>query len=269
MSVTIHPMSIVDPKARLGDGVSIGPFCTVGPDVVLGEGVELISHVVVAGRTTIGPRTRIYPFASIGHPPQDVKYRGEPSTLTIGADCQIREGVTMNPGTEGGGMVTSIGDRCFFLANSHVGHDCRLGNNIIFSNNVMCAGHVTIGNFVIVGGGAGLQQFIRIGDHAFIGGGAGVLSDVIPFGTIRDNPAHLAGLNLIGLKRRGFTREQIHELRRAYRLLFADEGTLAERVEDVASEFAAHPLIHEILDFIREGGDKALCVPRDVTAADR
>lgn len=269
MSVTIHPMSIVDPKAQLGDGVSIGPFCLVGPDVVLGEGVELISHVVVAGRTTIGPRTRIYPFASIGHPPQDVKYRGEPSTLTIGADCQIREGVTMNPGTEGGGMVTSVGDRCFFLANSHVGHDCRLGNNIIFSNNVMCAGHVTIGNFVIVGGGAGLQQFIRIGDHAFIGGGAGVLSDVIPFGTIRDNPAHLAGLNLIGLKRRGFTREQIHELRRAYRLLFADEGTLAERVEDVASEFAAHPLIHEILDFIREGGDKALCVPRDVTAADR
>lgn len=269
MSVTIHPMSIVDPKAQLGDGVGIGPFCMVGPDVVLGEGVELVSHVVVAGRTTIGPRTRIYPFASIGHPPQDVKYRGEPSTLTIGADCQIREGVTMNPGTEGGGMVTSVGDRCFFLANSHVGHDCRLGNNIIFSNNVMCAGHVTIGNFVVVGGGAGLQQFIRVGDHAFIGGGAGVLSDVIPFGTIRDNPAHLAGLNLIGLKRRGFTREQIHELRRAYRLLFADEGTLAERVEDVASEFAAHPLIHEILDFIREGGDKALCVPRDVTAADR
>lgn len=269
MSVSIHPMSLVDPKAQLGAGVTIGPFCQVGPDVVLGEGVELVSHAVVAGRTTIGPRTRIFPFASIGHPPQDVKYRGEPSTLTIGEDCQIREGVTMNPGTEGGGMITSVGDRCFFLANSHVGHDSRLGNNIIFSNNVMCAGHVTIGNFVIVGGGAGLQQFIRIGDHAFIGGGAGVLSDVIPFGTIRDNPAHLVGLNLIGLKRRGFTREQIHELRRAYRLLFAAEGTLTERVEDVAAEFSDDPLVHEILNFIREGGDKALCTPRDATVADR
>jgi len=269
MSASIHPMAIVDPKAKLGAGVKVGPFCTVGPDVVLGDGVELISHVVVAGRTTIGPRTKIYPFASIGHPPQDVKYRGEPSTLSIGAECQIREGVTMNPGTEGGGMVTSVGDRCFFLANSHVGHDSRLGNNVIFSNNVMCAGHVTIGNFVIVGGGAGLQQYIRIGDHAFIGGGAGVLSDVIPFGTVRDNPAHLVGLNLIGLKRRDFTREQIHELRRAYRLLFADEGTLSERVEDVASEFAEHPLIHEILDFIREGGDKALCTPRDAAPAER
>ena len=269
MSPTIHPMSVVDPKAVLGAGVRIGPFCTVGPDVELAEGVELVSHVAVAGRTTIGPRTRIYPFASIGHPPQDVKYRGEPSTLTIGADCQIREGVTMNPGTEGGGMITSVGDRCFFLANSHVGHDSRLGNNVIFSNNVMCAGHVTVGNFVIVGGGAGLQQFIRIGDHAFIGGGTGVLSDVIPFGTIRDNPAHLVGLNLIGLKRRGFTREQIHELRRAYRLLFADEGTLTERVEDVAAEFASHPLVHEILDFIREGCDKALCMPHDVSAVER
>ncbi len=269
MSTSIHPMSIVDPRAQLGDGVIIGPFCTVGPDAVLGEGVELVSHVVLAGRTTIGPRTRIYPFASIGHPPQDVKYRGEPSTLTIGADCQIREGVTMNPGTEGGGMETVVGDRCFFLANSHVGHDCRLGNNIIFSNNVMCAGHVTIGNFAILSGGCGIQQFVRVGDHAFIGGGAGVMSDVIPFGTVRDNPAHLAGLNLIGLKRRGFTREQINELRRAYRLLFADEGTLSERVADVASQFADHPLVHEILDFIREGGDKALCVPRDVTVPER
>lgn len=269
MSVSIHPMSIVDPKAQLADGVIIGPFCTVGADVVLGEGVELVSHVVVAGRTNIGARTSIYPFASIGHPPQDVKYRGEPSTLTIGVDCKIREGVTMNPGTEGGGMATVVGDRCFFLAGSHVGHDSRLGNNIIFSNNVMCAGHVSIGNFAILGGGCGIQQFVRIGDHAFVGGGAGVLTDVIPFGAVRDNPAHLAGLNLIGLKRRGFTREQIHELRRAYRSLFADEGTLAERVEDVATEFANHPLIHEILDFIRAGGDRGIVTPRDVSLVDR
>lgn len=269
MSTSIHPMAIVDPSAKLGTDVKIGPFCTVGPDVALGDGVELISHVVVAGRTTIGPRTKIYPFASIGHPPQDLKYKGELSTLTIGADCVIREGVTMNPGTEGGGMKTVIGDRCLFLANSHVGHDSIIGNNVIFSNNVMCAGHVTVGDFVIVSGGTGLQQFVRIGDHAFIGGGAGVLLDVIPFGMVRDNPAHLAGLNLVGLKRRGFSREQIHELRRAYRLLFADEGTLSERVEDVAAEFAEHPLIHEILDFIRAGGDRGICVPRDVNAPER
>ncbi|AOO82451.1 acyl-ACP--UDP-N-acetylglucosamine O-acyltransferase [Bosea vaviloviae] len=269
MSVTIHPMSVVDPKARLGAGVRIGPFCTVGPDVTLADNVELISHVAVSGITSIGERTKLYPFASIGHPPQDVKYRGEPSTLVIGAECLIREGVTINPGTEGGGMETTVGDRCFFLANSHVGHDSHIGDNVIFSNNVMCAGHVTVGNFVIVGGGTGLQQFIRVGDHAFIGGGAGVMNDVIPFGLVRDNPAHLAGLNLVGLKRRGFSREQIHELRRAYRLLFADEGTLSERVEDVAGEFAAHPLIHEILDFIRNGNERAICVPRDVNAPDR
>ncbi|MGL4444442.1 MAG: acyl-ACP--UDP-N-acetylglucosamine O-acyltransferase, partial [Alsobacter sp.] len=254
MNATIHPMSVVDPAARIGAGATIGPFCTVGPEVELAEGVELVSHVAVAGRTTVGARTKIYPFASIGHPPQDVKYKGEPSTLTIGVDCLIREGVTMNPGTAGGGMKTTVGDRCFFLANSHVAHDTSIGDNVIFSNNVMCAGHVKVGNFVIVGGGTGLHQFIRVGDHAFIGGGAGVMHDVIPFGMVRDNPAHLAGLNLVGLRRRGFTREQIHELRRAYRLLFADEGTLSERVEDVASEFASHPLIHEILDFIRVGG---------------
>lgn len=269
MSATIHPMSVVDPGARLGAGVVIGPFCTVGPQVELGDGVELVSHVAVAGRTSVGPRTRIYPFASIGHPPQDVKYRGEPSTLTIGSECIIREGVTMNPGTEHGGMKTVVGDRCFFLANSHVGHDSVIGSSVIFSNNVMCAGHVTIGDFVIVSGGAGLHQFVRIGDHAFIGGGAGVMNDVIPFGMVRDNPAHLAGLNLVGLKRRGFSREQIHELRRAYRLLFAAEGTLSERVEDVATEFAAHPLIHEILDFIRNGGERAICVPVDLGAPER
>lgn len=269
MSTSIHPMAIVDPAAKLGAGVKVGPFCTVGPDVVLGDGVELISHVVVSGRTTIGPRTKIYPFASIGHPPQDLKYKGELSTLAIGADCVIREGVTMNPGTEGGGMKTVVGDRGLFLANSHVGHDSVIGNNVIFSNNVMCAGHVTVGDFVIVSGGTGLQQFVRIGDHAFIGGGSGVLLDVIPFGMVRDNPAHLAGLNLVGLKRRGFSREQIHELRRAYRLLFADEGTLSERVEDVAAEFAEHPLIHEILDFIRAGGDRGISVPRDVNAPER
>lgn len=261
--VAIHPSSVVEPGATLGEGVRIGPFCMVGADVTLGDGCELVSHAVVAGRTTIGPRARIFPFASIGHQPQDLKFKGEPSTLTIGADCMIREGVTMNPGTEGGGMVTTVGDRCTFLASSHVAHDCRIGNSVIFSNNVMLAGHCTVGDFAIVGGGAAVHQFCRIGAHAFIGGLSGVENDVIPYGIAIGNRAHLAGLNIVGLKRRGFSREVIHDIRRAYRLLFADEGTLQERVADVAVEFSTHPIVHEILDFIREGGNRSICTPRD------
>jgi UDP-N-acetylglucosamine acyltransferase len=263
----IHPSAIVEPGARLGSGVKVGPFCIVGAESEIGEGCVLLSHVVVTGRTTIGPRTKVYPFASIGHAPQDVKYAGEPSILSIGADCTIREGVTMNPGTAGGAMRTMIGDGCLFLANSHVAHDCVIGRNVIFSNNTMLAGHCSIEDFVIIGGGAGVHQFVRIGQHAFIGGMSAIENDVIPYGMAVGNRAHLAGLNIIGLRRRGFTREQIHDLRRAYRLLFADEGTLAERVEDVAEEFASHPTVHEILDFIREGKDRALCTPRDPVGA--
>ena len=259
----IHASAILEDGARLGADVRIGPFCVVGRDVTLGDGCELVSHVVIAGRTSIGGGARIFPFASIGHQPQDLKYAGEPSTLTIGANCLIREGVTMNPGTSGGGMETVIGDRCAFLANSHVGHDCRVGNDVILSNNVMLAGHVTIGDFVIIGGGAAVIQFTRVGTHAFIGGLSGLENDLIPYGMALGNRAYLGGLNLVGLRRRGFSRESIHDLRRAYRLLFADEGALMERVEDVAQEFAEHPQVHEILDFIRTGGERALCTPRN------
>lgn len=260
---TIHPTAIVEDGARIGEGVSIGPYCVVGPEVTLGDGCELVSHVAVAGRTTIGPRTRIFPFASIGHQPQDLKYRGEASTLTIGAECTIREGVTMNPGTEGGGLETVIGDRCAFLANSHVGHDTRVGNGVILSNNVMLAGHVTIGDYVIMGGGAAVIQFARVGSHAFVGGMSGLENDLIPYGMAMGNRAYLSGLNIIGLQRRGFSREDIHNLRRAYRLLFADEGTLMERVEDVAAEFGQQPIVNEILAFIRAGGKRSICTPRD------
>jgi UDP-N-acetylglucosamine acyltransferase len=259
----IHPTAIVEPGAKLGDGVRIGPFCQVGPEVDLGEGTTLVSHAVVTGRTTIGPRAKIFPFASIGHQPQDLKYRGEDSTLTVGADCIIREGVTLNPGTEGGGMKTVIGDRCAFLASSHVGHDCQVGSNVILSNNVMLAGHVTIGDYVILGGGAAVIQFARIGAHAFVGGLSGLENDLIPYGLAMGNRAHLSGLNIVGLQRRGFSRDDIHALRRAYRLLFADEGTLMERVEDVAAEFNTHPVVHEILDFIRAGGKRSICTPHD------
>jgi UDP-N-acetylglucosamine acyltransferase len=259
----IHPTAIVEDGAKLGDGVRIGPYCLVGAEAEIGEGCELKSHVVVAGRTTIGARAKIYPFASVGHAPQDLKYAGEASTLTIGADCIIREGVTINPGTAGGGLKTIIGDRCAFLANSHVGHDSKVGNNVVLSNNVMLAGHVTVGDFAIFGGGSAVIQFARVGAHAFVGGMSGLENDLIPYGMALGNRAHLGGLNIVGLRRRGFTREQIHDLRRAYRLLFADEGTMSERVQDVAAEFATHPFVHEILDFIREGKDRALCTPRD------
>jgi UDP-N-acetylglucosamine acyltransferase len=251
METVIHPSAVIEDGAKIGAGVKIGPFCTVGPDVELGDGCQLLSHVALAGRTTIGPRTRIFPFASIGHIPQDLKYRGEASTLEIGADCMIREGVTMNPGTEGGGLRTVVGDRCTFLAGSHVGHDTKVGSDCILSN------------FVIFGGASAVIQFARVGSHAFVGGMSGLENDLIPYGMAMGNRAHLAGLNIIGLRRRGFTREQIHDIRRAYRLLFADEGTLSERVEDVAGEFDEHPFVHEILDFIREGKDRAICTPRD------
>jgi UDP-N-acetylglucosamine acyltransferase len=262
----IHPSAIVEDGARIGDGAIVGPFSHVGAHAVIGEGCHLISHVVVAGRTTIGARTRIFPFASLGHEPQDLKFKGEVSTLTIGADCLIREGVTMNPGTAGGGLVTSVGDRCAFLANSHVGHDCVVGNNVIFSNNVMLAGHCTVGDFVIIGGGAAIIQFARVGAHAFLGGMSALENDLIPYGMALGNRAYLSGLNIIGLQRRGFPRDEIHSLRRAYRLLFAQEGTLSERVTDVAAEFAGHAAVEEIVAFIRAGGKRSVCTPREGSA---
>ena len=233
----IHSTAIIAEGARIDTNVKIGPFCCVGKDVHLAEGVELVSHVAIAGHTSIGSGTKIFPFASIGHQPQDLKYKGEASRLVIGSDCIIREGVTINPGTEGGGMVTIIGDKCAFLANSHVGHDCQVGNNVIFSNNVMLAGHCIIGDYVIVGGGAAIIQFARVGHHAFVGGMSGLEHDLIPYGMALGNRAYLSGLNIIGLQRRGFTRTEIHDLRRAYRLMFAAEGTLLERLEDVVDEF--------------------------------
>jgi UDP-N-acetylglucosamine acyltransferase len=258
----VHPSAIVEPGARLEKGVSIGPFCHVGPGAALEEGVSLVSHVSVAGATTVGARTKIYPFASIGHPPQDLKYRGEPVRLVIGEDCLIREGVTMNPGTAGGGGETRVGARCVLLANAHVAHDCKLGEDVILSNNVMLAGHCEIGDFAILSGGAATHQFVRIGAHAFIGGLAGVEHDVIPFGMALGNRAALAGLNIVGLKRRGFDRDAIHDLRRLYRQLFATEGTLKERVDALSGEFGERTEARLILDFIREGGDRAICVPR-------
>ncbi|CAK0762831.1 acyl-(acyl-carrier-protein)--UDP-N-acetylglucosamine O-acyltransferase [uncultured Gammaproteobacteria bacterium] len=267
MTVTVHSTAVVDTAARLGEGVEIGPFCVVGPDVELGDGVRLTSHVVVTGNTSIGAGTVIYPFASIGHPPQDLKFRGERSELVIGKNNRIREQVTMNPGTAGGGMVTRIGDNGLFMVGAHVAHDCIVGDNVILANNATLGGHVVIGDYAILGGLSAVHQFVRIGAHAMIGGMSGVENDVIPFGLVMGDRARLSGLNLVGLERRGFGRDDIRQLRTAYRMLFAPEGTLSERVETVAAGFAEHTLILDILAFIRAKSARPICQPRAENAA--
>ena len=259
----VHPSAWVEPGAVLGADVEIGPFCHVGAGVTLAEGVKLLSHVVAVGATEIGARTRVFPFASIGHEPQDLKFRGEPTRLKIGADCLIREGVTMNPGTQGGGGETVVGDRCVFLAQSHVAHDCRLGEGVLLSNNVMLAGHCRVGDYAILGGGSAAHQFVRIGAHAFVGGLSGVTEDLIPFGIAIGNRARLGGVNVVGMKRRGFSLDDVQGARRAYKLLFAEGGTLKLRIEQVALEFADNAAAREIVAFLREGGDRAVLTPRD------
>jgi UDP-N-acetylglucosamine acyltransferase len=262
VSTEIHPTAVIEPGAQIGDGAFIGPYCLVGADVSLAEGVRLISHVAVAGRTAIGPNTHIYPFASIGHPPQDLKYKGEPSRLEIGANNIIREHVTMNPGTAGGGMCTRVGNNCLFMMSAHVAHDCVVGNHVILANNATLAGHVTVGEYAILGGLSAVHQFARIGAHAMVGGLSGVEQDVIPYGTVLGNRARLAGLNVIGLKRRGFSRAEIASLRKAYRLLFAEEGSMAERLNDVTEMYASNQAVMDIVEFIRIDSSRAICQPR-------
>ncbi len=258
----INPTAIVAPGAQIADSAEIGPYCIVGPQVVLGAGVRLISHVAVDGITTIGEGTVVYPFASLGSRPQDLKYHGEPSRLEIGANNQIRENVTMNPGTEGGGMLTKVGDNCLFMVGSHVAHDCVVGDNAILANNATLAGHVSVGDFAVLGGLCAVHQFVRIGRHVMVGGMTGVENDVIPYGAVTGNRAHLSGLNLVGIKRRGYGRDAIHALRNAYRLLFAPEGTLAERLEEVADQFKAVAPVMEIVDFIRDDSSRSICQPK-------
>ncbi len=257
----IHPTAVIADGAKLGAEVSIGPFCCVGSDVELGDRVQLVSHVVVDGRTRVGAGSRIFPFASIGHIPQDLKYRGEPSELVIGKNTVIREHVTMNPGTEGGGMITRVGDHGLFMVGAHVAHDCVVGDHVILANNATLAGHVQVGDWAILGGLSAVHQFARIGKHAMVGGMSGVENDVIPYGSVTGNRARLSGLNIIGLKRRGFSRDVIHALRNAYRLLFAQEGTMAERIEDVAQMFHDNEPVMEIVDFIRADSSRAICHP--------
>jgi UDP-N-acetylglucosamine acyltransferase len=257
-------VTLIDPSARVADGarlgkdVSIGPFCAVGPDVILGDGCRLIGHVSIAGHTEIGARTTIYPFASLGSPPQSVHYAGEPTRLLIGSDNLIREGVTMNLGTVKGGGVTRIGDRNFFMAQSHVGHDATVGNDVTLANSVALGGHASVGDFVFLGGLAAVHQFSRVGAYAMIGGGSGVVNDVLPFGFAQGLWANLIGINAVGMKRRGFTREHMHQARRIFRELLKGEGRFVDRRDALMRQDSADPVLGPIIAFVRAAPDRPL-----------
>ena len=261
MSPAVHPTAVVDPKAQIGEDVSIGPFCVIGPDVTLGARTKLMSHVVIDGVTTLGEDNVIYPFATLGGPPQHTAHKGEPTQLVIGDRNLIREHATMNTGTVGGGGVTRVGSDGLYMIESHVGHDCIVGDQVILTKQATLGGHCEVGDFVIVGGLAAVHQRTRVGRHAMIGGLAAVVKDVIPYGSVWGNHAHLEGLNLLGLKRRGFSRETINAMRAAYRMLFANEGTFNERLEDTVETYASCPEVMEIVDFIRADASRPICLP--------
>jgi UDP-N-acetylglucosamine acyltransferase len=257
----VHPTAVIEPGAEIGAGCRIGAYSVVGSEVVLGPEVVLHSHVVVTGHTRIGTGTVVFPFASIGHVPQDLKFRGERVELVIGARNTIREHVTMNPGTAGGGGVTQVGDDCLFMMSTHVAHDCSVGNHVIMANNATLAGHVEVGDWVVLGGLAAIHQHVRLGRGAMIGGLAGVVADVIPYGSVMGERAHLAGLNLVGLKRRQAARAEVAALRSAFSEMFAGEGTLQERVAAVAARHAGNPLVEEIVAFVTAGSSRSFTVP--------
>jgi len=282
MSVSVHPAAavsatamidataIVAAGARIGAGVSIGPWCTVGADVEIQDGAKLISHVVVDGHTIIGPDAELYPFCTVGLAPQDLKYKGEPTRCVIGARTQIREHCSIHRGTATGHGVTRVGDDCLLMAVVHVAHDCAIGNRVVIANNVVMGGHCQIGDFAVIGGSAALHQFVRIGRGAMVGGVSGVEADVIPFGSVLGNRARLKGLNLIGLKRRGVSRADMHVLRLAVRALFWAPGVFADRVAEVRDSFPGHPLVDEVLEFVQHGSKRGLirALKRDATETD-
>jgi UDP-N-acetylglucosamine acyltransferase len=261
-------MTAIDATARIADGavlgpdVVIGPFCSVGPDVVLGAGCKLIASVHIGGRTTIGARTVVHPYAVLGGPPQSISYRGEPTQLVIGSDCMIREHVTMNTGTAGTGGVTRVGDRGYFMMGSHVAHDCQVGNDAIFANASILAGHCVLGDHVFISGLVAVHQFSRIGSGALVAGGAIIRSDVIPFGLAAGPQARLTGLNVVGMRRRNHTPQSINAARRAFRKLFLTPGTLAERIDAVEAELGHEDAVAQIVAFMRAPTRRPLCQPR-------
>ncbi len=257
----IHKTSVIDTKANISKNVKIGPFCYVGPNVSLDENVELVSNVHIEGNTKIGKGTKIFPFASIGTQPQDLKFKGEKNSVVIGENNLIREYVTINPGTVGGGSKTSIGDNCLFMISSHIAHDCKIGNKVIIANNVPLGGHVTIEDSVVIGGNSAVQQFTRIGRLAMIGGMTGVLKDVIPFGLSIGNRNYLQGLNLIGLRRKKYDNKTIMGLNKAYKEIFASEN-LHENLSKINGEHKGNELVNEVITFIKKDTKRPICLPK-------
>ncbi|WP_316354785.1 acyl-ACP--UDP-N-acetylglucosamine O-acyltransferase [Candidatus Trichorickettsia mobilis] len=258
----IHQSAIIHPTASIGQNVKIGAFCLIGSDVLLGDNVELKSHVIIEGKTTIGNNTVIYPFASIGHAPQDLKYQGESSEIIIGQNNIIREYVTIQPGTKGGGMITMIGDHNLFMVGVHIAHDCKIGSNVILANYVSLAGHVQVYDYAIIGGLSAVLQYVRIGQHAMIGGMSAIDKDIIPFGLAKNERAVLEGLNLVGMKRRGFDKQETLDSVKAIEELFADHGIFADRVNQISQSYKGNTIVEQIINFIRQDNMRAFCQPR-------
>ena len=257
----IHNSSVIDKQAKIGKNVTIGPFCYVGPNVLISDNVELISNVHIEGNTKLGQGTKIFPFASIGTPPQDLKYKGESNSLEIGENNVIREYVTINPGTEGGGGKTVIGNNCLLMISSHIAHDCKIGNDVVIANNVPLGGHVIIEDSVIIGGNSAVQQFTRIGRLAMIGGMTGVLKDVIPFGLSFGNRNYLRGINIIGLKRKKYDNKKIMELDRAYKKIFSSKN-LRKNLSKINGEYKGNDLVTEVINFIAKDKKRPICTPQ-------
>ena len=256
----IHSSSVVDKKAKIGNNVKVGPFCYIGPNVELQQDVELISNVHIEGNTKIGKGTKIFPFASIGTMPQDLKFKGESNSVLIGENNMIREYVTINPGTKGGGGKTMVGNNCLFMISSHIAHDCKVGNNVVIANNVPLGGHVTLEDSVVIGGNSAVQQFTRIGRLAMIGGMTGVLKDVIPFGLSFGNRNYLQGINLIGLRRKKYENKKILELDTAYKKIFSSKK-LHENLAKINGEFKENELVKEVINFIAKDKKRPICTP--------
>ena len=257
----IHNSSIIDRKAKIGKNVKIGPFCYIGPKVQIGDNVELISNIHIEGNTKLEQGTKIFPFASIGTQPQDLKYKGEANSLEIGENNIIREYVTINPGTEGGGGKTVIGNNCLLMISSHIAHDCNIGNNVVIANNVPLGGHVTIEDSVVIGGNSAVQQFTRIGRLAMIGGMTGVLKDVIPFGFSFGNSNYLRGINIIGVKRKKYDNKKIMELDKAYKKIFSSKN-LQENLSKINGEYKGNDLVTEVTNFIAKDKKRPICTPQ-------
>lgn len=257
----IHPSAVVEPGARLGSGVRVGPFCYVNADATIGDGVELVSHVSVLGATTVGASSKVFPMAILGAPPQNAKHKGGRTTLLIGANCTIREGVTMHTGTDTSRGETVVGENGNFLAYAHIAHDCIVGKNATFANGATLGGHCEIGDNVNIGGLTAVHQFVRVGDNAFLGGCSAVVGDVIPFAIAVGNRAKLRGLNIIGLKRAGLPRSEIHLLRRCYNTIFDRAHPVGENIESAKAEFSGSPIAMKILDFITSRGKRHYAVP--------